>query len=132
MAVRDTVQSSPAAYVRYVPERGDDIAWENDRMAFRVFGPQVHGKVGSAIDVWTKSLEYPIIDKWYRLNANGMDYHVDRGEGLEQLEGQIASAKISMARLSASQLYYVLSGNDFTLDINNPEERKLVCMGNNP
>ena len=51
---------------------------------------------------------------------------------MEQLEGQIASAKISMARLSSAQLYYVLSGNDFTLDINNPEEPKLVCMGNNP
>ncbi|RAI88050.1 conjugal transfer protein MobC [Algoriphagus yeomjeoni] len=51
---------------------------------------------------------------------------------MEQLEGQIASAKISMARLSSSQLYYVLSGNDFTLNINNPEEPKLVCMGNNP
>ncbi|MDR7131675.1 hypothetical protein J2X69_004039 [Algoriphagus sp. 4150] len=51
---------------------------------------------------------------------------------MEQLEGQIASAKISIARLSSAQLYYVLSGNDFTLDINNPEEPKLVCMGNNP
>lgn len=50
----------------------------------------------------------------------------------EQLEGQIASAKISMARLSSPQLYYVLSGNDFTLDINNPQEPKIVCMGNNP
>lgn len=51
---------------------------------------------------------------------------------MEQLEGQIASAKISMARLSSAQLYYVLSGNDFTLDINNPLEPKIVCMGNNP
>ncbi|WP_073488013.1 conjugal transfer protein MobC [Flavobacterium sp. CF108] len=51
---------------------------------------------------------------------------------MEQLEGQIASAKISMARLASSQLYYVLSGNDFTLDINNPLEPKIVCMGNNP
>ncbi|MDP5200216.1 conjugal transfer protein MobC [Flavobacterium sp. DG2-3] len=51
---------------------------------------------------------------------------------MEQLEGQIASAKISMARLSSAQLYYVLSGNDFTLDINNPADPKLVCMGNNP
>jgi len=50
----------------------------------------------------------------------------------EQLEGQIASAKISLARLSSPQLYYVLSGNDFTLDINNPGEPKIVCMGNNP
>ncbi|GAA3773061.1 hypothetical protein GCM10022423_29360 [Flavobacterium ginsengiterrae] len=51
---------------------------------------------------------------------------------MEQLEGQIASAKISMARLSSAQLYYVLSGNDFTLDINNPDDPKIVCMGNNP
>ncbi len=47
-------------------------------------------------------------------------------------EGQIASAKVAMARLSSPQLYYVLSGNDFTLDINNPDAPKLVCMGNNP
>ncbi len=51
---------------------------------------------------------------------------------MEQLEGQIAAAKIAMARLSSPQLYYVLSGNDFTLDINNPKEPKIVCMGNNP
>ncbi|MGN6266625.1 MAG: conjugal transfer protein MobC [Ginsengibacter sp.] len=51
---------------------------------------------------------------------------------MEQLEGQIASAKVAMARLSSPQLYYVLSGNDFNLDINNPYDPKIVCMGNNP
>lgn len=51
---------------------------------------------------------------------------------MEQLEGQIASAKITMARLASPQLYYVLSGNDFTLDLNNPEDPKIVCVGNNP
>jgi type IV secretory pathway TraG/TraD family ATPase VirD4 len=51
---------------------------------------------------------------------------------MEQLEGQIASAKVAMARLSSPQLYYVLSGNDFLLDINNPDDPKVVCMGNNP
>jgi TusA-related sulfurtransferase len=53
-------------------------------------------------------------------------------DAMEQLEGQIASAKIAMARLSSPQIYYVLSGNDFTLDINNPKEPKIVCIGNNP
>lgn len=53
-------------------------------------------------------------------------------KAMPQLEGQIASAKIGLARLSSPQLYYVLSGNDFTLDINNPKEPKIVCMGNNP
>ena len=51
---------------------------------------------------------------------------------MEQLEGQIAAAKVAMARLSSPQLYYVLSGNNFTLDINNPDDPKIVCMGNNP
>jgi hypothetical protein len=51
---------------------------------------------------------------------------------MEQLEGQIAAAKVAMARLSSPQLYYVLSGNDFMLDINNPDRPKIVCMGNNP
>lgn len=51
---------------------------------------------------------------------------------MEQLEGQIASAKICLARLASPQLYYVLSGNDFTLDVNNPQAPKIVCVGNNP
>jgi hypothetical protein len=55
-----------------------------------------------------------------------------KNEAYEQLEGQVASAKISLARLSSPQLYYVLSGNDFSLDINNPEEPKIVCLANNP
>jgi len=50
----------------------------------------------------------------------------------EQLEGQIASAKITMARLASPQLYYVLSQSEFTLDLNNPECPKVICMGNNP
>lgn len=53
-------------------------------------------------------------------------------EAVDQLEGQIASAKISLAKLSSPQLYYVLSGSDFTLDINNPSYPKIVSMGNNP
>lgn len=55
-----------------------------------------------------------------------------KNEVMEQLEGQIASAKISMARLVSPSIYYVLSGNDFTLDLNNPKDPKIVCMGNSP
>lgn len=51
---------------------------------------------------------------------------------MEQLEGQIASAKIALGRLSSPQLYYVLTGSDFSLDINNPEKPKVLCIGNNP
>jgi len=55
-----------------------------------------------------------------------------QNNAMEQLEGQIASAKIGMARLSSPLLYWTLSGNDFTLDINNPLAPKIVCLGNNP
>lgn len=55
-----------------------------------------------------------------------------QNDAMEQLEGQIASAKIGMARLSSPQLYWVLSANDFTLDINDPENPKIVCLANNP
>ncbi len=51
---------------------------------------------------------------------------------MEQLEGQIASAKIALARLASPLLYYVLSGNDFTLDINNASDPKIVVLANNP
>jgi hypothetical protein len=55
-----------------------------------------------------------------------------QNKAMAQLEGQIASAKIGLARLSSPQLYYVLSGNDFTLDVNDPLAPKVICLGNNP
>ncbi len=55
-----------------------------------------------------------------------------QNKAMDQLEGQIASAKIGMARLSSPQLYWVLGQNDFTLDINNPDEPKILCLANNP
>lgn len=54
------------------------------------------------------------------------------GGAQEQLQGQIASAKIPLSRMISPQLYWVMSGNDFSLDINNPEEPKVLCVGNNP
>ncbi|MBV4358767.1 conjugal transfer protein MobC [Pinibacter aurantiacus] len=53
-------------------------------------------------------------------------------KSFEQLEGQLDAAKISLARLASPSLYYVLSGNDFTLDINNPAAPKIVTLANNP
>lgn len=55
-----------------------------------------------------------------------------KGGAQDQLQGQIASAKIPLSRLISPQLYWVMTGNDFTLDINNPEAPKIVCVGNNP
>ena len=75
--------TTPRTYLRYLPEANQNIAWENDRIAFRVYGPPVKNRVSSGIDVWTKSVTYPIIDKWHKLNAEGKEYHVDRGEGCD-------------------------------------------------
>ncbi|ADB42656.1 conjugal transfer protein MobC [Spirosoma linguale] len=55
-----------------------------------------------------------------------------RNEAYEQLEGQIASARIPLSRLSSPALYWVMTGNDFSLDINNPDDPKVLCVGNNP
>lgn len=71
--------AAPATFCRYVPERADDFAWENDKVAFRTYGPALKkGAEDSGIDCWTKRVAYPIIDKWYR-----QDYHADHGEGLD-------------------------------------------------
>ncbi len=79
----------PHAYVRktygrFVPERLDDFAWENDRIAFRMYGPalQKTGDVSNGIDVWVKRTDSLVIDTWYRLN----DYHHDHGQGLDAYE----------------------------------------------
>lgn len=72
------------AYGRYVPERSDDYAWENDRIAFRIYGPALehHPKeplVSSGVDVWLKRTRDLVVDKWYKQG----DYHRDHGEGLD-------------------------------------------------
>ena len=68
------------AYGRFVPEAQDDFAWENDRVAFRVYGPALEPQhLSSGIDVWAKRVREPVIDRWYRR----ADLHTDRGEGLD-------------------------------------------------
>ena len=76
--------TEPATWARYVPERRDDFAWENDLVAFRTYGPAIlPGLENSGIDCWNKRVPYPIIDKWYRGEQNGVSYHEDHGEGLD-------------------------------------------------
>lgn len=55
-----------------------------------------------------------------------------RDQALEQLQGQIASARVPLNRFASKTLYWTLSGDDFSLDINNPKEPKIICVGNNP
>jgi rhamnogalacturonyl hydrolase YesR len=75
----------PRAYARLVPERKDDLAWENDKVAFRVYGPALRDSAeDSGIDAWTKRVARPVIDKWYADDLKrGISYHEDHGEGLD-------------------------------------------------
>jgi hypothetical protein len=74
--------AEPRTYCRFVPERLDDFAWENDKIAFRAYGPAARNKPeNSGFDCWLKRVDYPIINKWYKENAEKKSYHVDHGEG---------------------------------------------------
>lgn len=68
-------------YARFVPERFDDFAWENNVLAFRMYGKALEGRPDDAqgTDVWAKRTEELVIDKWYKEG----DYHTDHGEGLD-------------------------------------------------
>lgn len=68
------------AYGRFVPEREDDFTWENDKVAFRVYGPSSGGKGQvSGVDAWFKKVPYSIIDKWYAGFLEGKSYHEEIG-----------------------------------------------------
>ena len=75
----------PRCYVKYAENRVGDIAWENDFTGYRVYSQLIDEKNHgfSGVDMWPKSVDYSIIDKWYDLNANGEPYHIDRGEGCD-------------------------------------------------
>ncbi|WP_280120639.1 TraM recognition domain-containing protein [Sangeribacter muris] len=88
-----------------------------------------------AIEFLNRSYEdiFPILTSYPELE-NYLSPFMDawKGGAQDQLQGQIASAKIPLSRMISPQLYWVMTGNDFTLDINNPEEPKILCVGNNP
>ena len=78
-------EKTQRAYARLVPERKDDLAWENDKVAFRVYGPALRSGVeDSGIDAWCKRVSYPILDKWYDADRlQKISYHKDHGEGYD-------------------------------------------------
>ena len=73
----------PATYVRFIEERKEDFAWENDLAAFRIYSRFAGDGTASGVDFWAKSVDYPIVDQWYANNANGLSYHKDHGQGAD-------------------------------------------------
>ena len=78
-------------------------------------------------DIFTILTSYPELENYL---SPFMDAW--KGGAQDQLQGQIASAKIPLSRMISPQLYWVMSGDDFTLDINNPDDPKVLAVGNNP
>lgn len=86
-------ESKTTTFSRFVPERTDDYAWENDRVAFRTYGPDAqkraeqkreNGTLSSGIDLWLKSTSQPVINKWYKgYTTDPGYYHTDHGEGYD-------------------------------------------------
>lgn len=79
-------QFEPKVYGRQVPERKDDFAWENDKAAFRMYGPALEatGEISNGIDLWVKKTDKLVIDDWYKNDLAGIaSYHQDHGEGLD-------------------------------------------------
>lgn len=114
----DTKAKEPISfcYSRFVPERTDDYAWENNKVAFRTYGPVAQkmtednikgGTLTSGIDAWLKRVDYPIINKWYEKYSNGTGtYHKDTGEGLDNFHvGD--SRGIGGIAVKVDSVYYV-------------------------
>ena len=103
-------------YSRFVPERTDDYAWENNKVAFRTYGPVAQkmvednvkgGTLSSGIDAWLKKVEYPIINKWYEKTTTGKgSYHTDTGEGVDNFHVGVSRGVGGIA-IKKDTSYYV-------------------------
>jgi hypothetical protein len=109
-------KSELVCYSRFVPERTDDYTWENDKVAFRVYGPTAQkmiednikgGTLSSGVDAWLKKVEYPVINKWYKEFVDGTgSYHEDTGEGLDNFHVGVSRGVGGIAVKVDSTYYY--------------------------
>ena len=103
-------------YSRFVPERTDDYAWENNRVAFRMFGPTAQkmkedkipgGTLTSGVDLWLKKVDHPIINKWYKKTVEGTGtYHEDTGEGLDNFHVGVSRGVGGVAVKKKEEYYF--------------------------
>ena len=104
-------------FSRIVPTRIDDYTWENDKVAFRTYGPKAQalveegkegGIISSGIDCWLKKVSYPVINKWYKASEEeGISYHEDHGEGLDNYHVGISRGAGGLAIKGAEDQYFV-------------------------
>jgi len=115
LSTDNRIENEAHCYSRFVPERTDDYAWENNRVAYRTYGPKAQemvenniagGTLSSGIDAWLKKVEYPIINKWYNkeLETDG-SYHIDDGEGLDNFHVGV-SRGVGGTAVKVDSVYY--------------------------
>lgn len=112
----EKIETKELCYSRFVPERTDDYTWENDKVAFRVFGPVAQkmaedsiagGTLSSGVDAWLKKVEYPIINKWYKKNSERAGaYHEPSPEGLDNFHVGSSRGVGGIAVKRDSTFYY--------------------------
>jgi unsaturated rhamnogalacturonyl hydrolase len=96
---------TPKTYARFVPERYDDFAWENDEIAFRVYGKaleKVPKEMAYGQDVWAKRTSKLVVNDWYK----SADYHVDHGKGLDFYDVGFSLGAGSSAPFVNDSIYY--------------------------
>ena len=113
----DKPEALEYCFSRIVPTRIDDYTWENDKVAFRTYGPRAQalveegkegGIISSGIDCWLKKVSYPVINKWYKASEEeGISYHEDHGEGLDNYHVGISRGAGGLAIKGADDQYFV-------------------------
>ena len=113
-------------YARYVPERYDDFAWENDVVAFRMYGKALEGRPDDAqgMDYWAKRTDKLIIDAWYKSG----DYHKDHGEGLDYYSVGQTLGMGDMAFYPEGKIHYSKHYRSFKLLDNGPLRSTFVLI----
>ena len=100
-------------YGRQVPERFDDFAWENDKVAFRMYGEALESQKGMAkgIDFWAKRTQGMVINKWYKSN----DYHNDNGEGVDAYHVGITLGAGNASPFFNNEIVYPINYNNYKI-----------------
>ncbi|MGV3766285.1 MAG: DUF4861 family protein [Chitinophagaceae bacterium] len=111
--------AAPLTYGRYVPERLDDFAWENDRIAFRMYGKALETTPKDnayGVDVWSKRTPALIINKWYKTG----DYHKDNGDGLDYYKVGRTLGAGDIAPYTADSIWFPLNYRTWKVLDNGP------------
>jgi len=91
-------------YARYIPERKDDFAWENDKIAFRAYGKALEHTNEDAygLDVWVKRTDRMVLNERYKRN----EYHIDHGDGMDYYHVGYSLGAGNMAPYVNDSIYY--------------------------